>query len=263
MKINLHNNFQLLLLILLLTTCSTKPPKDTIISTEYKNTSIIKIASFNMQIFGKTKLNRPNVLDIFARIAGNFDMIALQEVGTNKAKVNDELCNSITQAFTTKINKLAGTDYYSFIRGNQYAIVYRTDKFTVKKYALYTGTKTFSFIPLIANFKTNEPGSNFDFSIITVHTSPDSAETEINSLKTVIDETKTLYSEQDVICLGDYNADGSYYNEGSEIWLAGFNPEVYITGIPNSADTTVAASENTYDRIQMSIDCSTDFTGKY
>lgn len=263
MKLNLYNSLKTLLLIILLTTCSTKPPIGTVISTENQSTSTIKIASFNMQIFGQTKLKRPNVLDIYAKIAANFDMIALQEVGTNKAVVNDETCHFIMQTFTAKINEITGMNSYSFIRGNQYAIIYRTNKFTVKSYKLYTGAKTFTFTPLIANFETVEPGSNFDFSIITIHTSPDAADKEISYLKTVIEETQTLYSEPDVICLGDYNADGSYYKEGDETWLWGFNPDVYITGILNSADTTVAASDNTYDRIQMSINCNTDFTGKY
>jgi len=71
-------------------------------------------------------------------------------------------------------------------------------------------------------------------------------------------ETATLYAEPDVICLGDFNADGSYFDEGTGDGLAGFAN--YLTAIPNSADTTVATSSNTYDRIQLTSSFSTDYT---
>jgi len=115
--------------------------------------------------------------------------------------------------------------------------------------------------------KFSSKQGNLDFSIITIHTSPEKAQTvgpiegEIAALKTAITETRTLYNEQDVICLGDYNADGDYYLEGdlSSLFLYDFE-NGFITGIPNSADTTVAASSNTYDRIQMTDSMASDYT---
>jgi len=214
-----------------------------------------------MQIFGQTKLNRPNTLHILVKIAAQFDIIALQEVGSNKSSTSDEKCTLIMNTYVDEINRLAGDDIYSYVQGNQYAIIYRNDKFKVKNYSLYTGDESFSYTPLIANFETIIEGSNFDFSIITIHTSPKLAEDEIPALKGVIDETKSLYSEPDVLCLGDFNADGSYYSEGDDEHLSGFDADLYITGIPNSFDTTVADSSNTYDRIQMTESVSGDYTG--
>ncbi len=190
-----------------------------------------------------------------------FDIIALQEVGSNNSSSSDATCISIMDTYLAKINEVKGSNLYSYIRGNQYAIVYRNDKVKVNSYSVYTGTQTFAYTPLIANFETIESRSNFDFSLITIHTSPSLAVTEIPSLKTVMDEVKTLYSEPDVICLGDFNADGSYYTEGTTDWLSGFDITLYITGILNSFDTTVALSSNTYDRIQMTNSLSTDYTG--
>ncbi len=251
-------------MIILLLSIFTVPDIKTLSAAERRNADpIIRIASFNMQIFGKTKLGRPKTLLILAKIAANFDIIALQEVGSNKSSTSDENCNAIMDTYIAEINGLSGKNIYSYIRGNQYAIIYRNDKFTVNEYSLYSGEETFSYTPLIANFETITGESNFDFSIITIHTSPKLAENEITALKTVMEETKELYSEPDVICLGDYNADGSYYNEGEadEESLAGFDKDLYITGIPNSFDTTVAASNNTYDRIQMTKNLDTDYTG--
>jgi endonuclease/exonuclease/phosphatase family metal-dependent hydrolase len=230
----------------------------------YKNREIpvLKIASFNIQIFGRTKAARPNTLSVLAEIALNFDIIALQEVGSNRSSASDETCAEIMEIYVARINEIAGEEIYSYINGNQYAIVYRTDRVRVKNYMLYDGIESFTYTPLIANFETVEDGSNFDFSIITVHTSPGRAEDEIPALKKVMSEVEKLYEEPDVLCLGDFNADGSYYDEGPGEWLRGFDPEFYITGIPNYYDTTVAPSDNTYDRMQMTRSFDTDFTGE-
>jgi endonuclease/exonuclease/phosphatase family metal-dependent hydrolase len=221
----------------------------------------IKIASFNMQIFGKKKVNRPHTLTVLAETAANFDIIALQEIGSNKSSASDEECSEIMELYVAKINEVKGKKLYSFIYGNQYAIVYRSDKIKLNGSTLYNGQEIFSYTPLIANFETLTDGTCFDFSIITIHTSPKLAEDEIPALRTVMNETVNLYSEPDVICLGDFNADGDYYDEGTEDWLSGFDVETYITGIPNSYDTTVAESENTYDRIQMTESLRSDYTG--
>jgi endonuclease/exonuclease/phosphatase family metal-dependent hydrolase len=254
--------FSALLIILLLPGTAAYSVKKPAAAEKTQSSFTLKIASFNMQIFGKTKLKRPNTLTVLAEIASNFDIIALQEVGSNKSSTSDRKCESIMNTYVNAINKIAGENLYSYIRGNQYAIVYRTDKVKVNDYSLYAGTENFSYTPLIANFQTIHKESNFDFSIITIHTSPKTAEDEIPALKTVIEETQALYSEPDILCLGDFNADGGYYDEGSEEWLSGFDPETYITGIPNSCDTTVADSDNTYDRIQMTMSLSGDYTGE-
>lgn len=226
-----------------------------------KELPVLRIASFNIQIFGKTKAARPNTLSVLAEIGSNFDIIALQEVGSNRSSASDETCAEIMDIYVSRINEIAGEEIYSYINGNQYAIVYRTDRVRVKDYVLYDGVESFTYTPLIADFETVEEGSNFDFSIINVHTSPGRAEDEIPALKTVMSEVERLYEEPDVLCLGDFNADGSFYDEGTGDWLSGFDPEFYITGIPNHYDTTVAPSDNTYDRMQMTRSFDADLTG--
>ncbi len=252
----------ILLLIILIPVSSAWSLKEHTAKPNPVTDTTIKIATFNMQIFGKTKLRRPHTLTVLSEIASNFDIIALQEIGSNRSSASEETCNEILRVFVSRINSIVKDDLYSYICGNQYAIIYRTDKVKVNDYALYSGTESFSYTPLTANFNTIKKGDNFDFTIITVHTSPKLAEEEITSLKTAIDEIRELYSEPDVICLGDFNADGSYYDEGDKEWLSGFDPELYITGIPNSCDTTVALSDNTYDRIQMTMSLKSDFTGE-
>src|SRR5262245_49506328 len=52
---------------------STQPPPP-------RGNEAIRIASFNIQVFGETKVNNPEVMQVIVAILRNFDLIAIQEV---------------------------------------------------------------------------------------------------------------------------------------------------------------------------------------
>jgi endonuclease/exonuclease/phosphatase family metal-dependent hydrolase len=164
-------------------------------------------------------------------------------------------------AYIAKINSIAGAGAYSYVRGHQYAFVYKNSTITKKASGLYSGSKTFTYSPLRGNFAVKN--GNFDFALLTIHTSPSKAKTEIPALTTAMAETRTYYNEQDVICLGDFNADGSYYSAGSTGGdLAGFPSPTYITVIKNGTDTTVSPNNSyTYDRMQLFSASAQDYAG--
>lgn len=223
--------------------------------------SPLRIGSFNIEIFGPTKVSRANTLTTLARIASTFDVLAIQEVGSNGSSATESTCISVMDVYVGRINELVGADTYAYVRGNQYAIVYRKNEFSSVSSSLYSGTSSFTYTPLTAYFKS--ASGNFDFSMLVIHTSPSVANTEIPALKTAMAEVSALYSEPDVVCLGDFNADGSYYTEGTGTDLSGYDSPNYITVIPNSADTTVATSVNTYDRIQLSPSMASDYASRW
>ena len=53
-------------------------------------------------------------------------------------------------------------------------------------------------------------------------------------------------ADEPVIIMGDYNADGRYFDETSYVPLKSGD---YLWIIGNEVDTTVASGDNTYDRI--------------
>lgn len=222
----------------------------------------IKIASFNIQIFGKAKASRNNVMTVLAQIATRFDILAIQEVGSN-GNPSEATTTSVMNRYINRINELAGSGAYSYVCRSQYAFVYRNITITLNQSDLYHGTQHLTYKPLIGNFSVND--GNFNFTIINIHTSPDQANSEIPSLTRVMEDVRNIYHERDVICLGDYNADGDYYTAGSieQGWLNGFASDTYITVIKNGSDTNVDPSTNyTYDRMQLFSDStSEDFTG--
>eukprot|EP01043_Picozoa_sp_COSAG02_P054230 COSAG02_NODE_6108_length_3792_cov_1.557271_3_plen_608_part_01 len=68
-----------------------------------------------------------------------------------------------------------------------------------------------------------------------------------------------------VVLAGDYNADGSYFDEDT-LWAALFDEAfgtstlgtAFVQTVDNSVDTTVASSSNTYDRIIISASLQSD-----
>ena len=227
----------------------------------HNQTDRIRIASFNIEIFGTTKAGRANVLWTLAHIATRYDIIAIQEVGSNGTP-SDSTATTVMNTYINAVNGIAGSGAYSYVRGHQYAFVYRNATISLKASGLYSGSKTFSYTPLRANFAVKN--NSFDFAMLTIHTSPTVAVTEIPNLQTAMSETRTFYNEQDVICLGDFNADGSYYSAGAAgASLNGWATSTYITVIKNGVDTTVSPNNSyTYDRMQLYYGASyQDYTG--
>ena len=53
---------------------------------EQRSPETVRIASFNIQVFGTSKMAKAHVVDTLAKVIRNFDVVAIQEV---RAKSND------------------------------------------------------------------------------------------------------------------------------------------------------------------------------
>lgn len=221
----------------------------------------IRVASYNMEILGPAKEAKTEVFSAMARIAAGFDLMAMQEVGSNGSMATDEACVEVMDAFVAKVDEAAGGAFYAYVRGDQYALLYRSDKLEAKSWKLYDGLRNFTYHPLEAYFQVI--GRPFNFTIITVHTRPSLASAEIPELEGIMEEAAAASGDPDVLCLGDFNADGAYYDEGPGPDLAGFSSSRFITVIPNSADTTIGKKELAYDRIELSSSMATDYAGSW
>jgi endonuclease/exonuclease/phosphatase family metal-dependent hydrolase len=100
----------------------------------------------------------------------------------------------------------------------------------------------------------------FDFILINNHLKPGDAAREIEALPEVIAWFRALWGDPDALTLGDFNADGFYYDESQ--LSAVFPEEKYTIIITNDQDTTVAKSENTYDRFIITSEALEDYTGR-
>ena len=219
----------------------------------------IKIASFNIQVFGKTKAGKAEVMQILATTISKFDIVAIQEI-------RDKSGTAI-QKLETAVDAL-GTDYAVIIgprlgrtsSKEQYAYIYRTDRIEPVTSYTYDDSVNDSFHrePFIAHFKAKS--GDFDWVMVSIHTDPDEATEEINALPIAISDAVSRLDEPDVIVLGDFNADCTYFDETT---LPAIFPEPqYMSLIPNDADTTVKGTVCTYDRIIITNATKADYAGR-
>ena len=191
----------------------------------------ISIACWNLQIFGPSKASNETLLDYYAEKLDDYDIFIVQE---------------IRDASGTAIETFAeGFPEYQYIISNragqssskeQYAVFYNNRSTLVDSYDYQAEyQEDMQRPPLKIIFNSN----NWTFTLYTIHTQPDNVTGELSLLETIVGNPAG-----DVIILGDLNADGNYYDEYNIIHFTDWN-----WAITNDIDTTVATSDNTYDRI--------------
>jgi endonuclease/exonuclease/phosphatase family metal-dependent hydrolase len=227
----------------------------------------VKIVSFNIQIFGRAKMARDGVPAILADIVSQSDITAIQELRSSDI--------APVEQFMAMLRKKGGEEAdlslpgkYACVLGpregrsssmEQYWIIYDRTKFTVLAEDSYFDPEDkFERNPLAVYFQS---GNLLDFILINNHLKPGDAEAEIEALPEVAAYYQDLWGEKDVFVVGDFNADGQYYDES--LLHTVFPEDSYRIIITNEYDTTVAASDNTYDRFIITGAAVEDFTGNF
>ena len=217
----------------------------------------IKIASFNIQVFGKTKAKKPEVMNILAAIISNFDIVAIQEVRDKSGTAIKKLEN-VVDAKGVNYDYVIGPRLGRSNSKEQYAFMYRADKFEpVDSFTYEDPGDIFHREPLCVQFKLKN--YDVDFVLINIHTDPDDATAEISTLPKVVMAAENKLGDKDIIILGDFNSDCTYFDE--TIYSTVFPADEYFWVIDNSFDTTVSHTVCTYDRIVLSNNMKDKYSG--
>ncbi len=171
----------------------------------------IAIATFNIQVFGVSKMSDPAVVDRLVQVVQQFDVVAIQEI-----RAKDD---TLMPQFLQRIN--ATGRRYDFVIGprlgrtnskEQYAFVFDTQRIEVQPASVGTindPQALFHRSPLIARFRSrvSPPERGFTFYLVNIHTDPDDVPNEVDVLAEVQQVMQQTPSrEDDVIVLGDFNA---------------------------------------------------------
>jgi len=218
----------------------------------------LTIGSFNLQVFGVTKADKPEVMSVLADIVRTYDIVAIQEIRDSSQTALPELVDLVNSdgpnyqyVVSERLGRTSSKEQYAYIYNSN--TVESTSE--AQTYPEPEGTDPFHRQPYIASFKTTE--GNCDATLMVIHTDPDEATEEINALDDVLEYAQIIYpEEQDFIIMGDLNADGSYFDEDSTSDL-----DEYYWVIDDSKDTTTKSTDYTYDRIILTD--SSDFTGDF
>jgi endonuclease/exonuclease/phosphatase family metal-dependent hydrolase len=208
----------------------------------------IRIAAFNIQIFGRAKREKSDVMEVLTEIAREFDVMLVQEIRDSSEE---------TAPYFLQLINEAGDPTYEYVRSERlgrttskeaYAYFYNNETVDFIEGSDFVYNDTFDIFerePYIASFTSG----SFDFTLVGIHTKPDDAYSEIGNLTLIVQYLlETRPEERDIIVLGDFNADGSYFDE--EDPSNPFKAQVFFWVVTNGMDT-MTKTDWTYDRMVM------------
>lgn len=209
-----------------------------------------RIATFNIQNFGQSKLAKTDVVDILAMIVRQFDIVAVQELS--------DVSNQTAGAFLKVVNA----------RGARYKLscsertgIQPDDRKSAEQYAFYYDSRTVKLLDAALYIDVNddfqrEPytavfmrkADSLVFAVSTIHTAPEQAVEEIAALAKVAKWIPTRFrNTKRMIFCGDFNASCSYASP-DELHALAIYKSPYYWVVPDNADTNLAKADCAYDR---------------
>lgn len=221
----------------------------------------IRIASYNIQVFGDEKTKNPYVMQTLALVVRNYHVIAIQEIRTQDSYLLDNFLRNYVNA--------DGQHYYDYVIGprlgrsnskEQYAFIYDTAAVEVNRQSIYTVNDPQDLLhrePLVAMFRVRGPAPTeaFTFVLVNIHTDPDETKEELDTLGDVYRAVRqSSGGEDDVIILGDLNVDDRHLGRLGQI--PGVRP--IVTGLFTNTRQTAL-----YDNFVVHQPSTAEFTGRW
>ncbi|XP_028262118.1 deoxyribonuclease 1 like 4, tandem duplicate 1 [Parambassis ranga] len=215
----------------------------------------MKVASFNIQKFGKNKVSDPDVLKILIKIVSRYDIIVILEVVDASGKSVNTFMEALNksnskQRYSLKISSRLGRADYK----EQFMFLYRDDMVDLVDTYQFDDVSSgegdvFARDPYILRFRCHNTVLE-DLVIIPVHTKPEDSEKELDELYDVFQHVTKKWKTDNVMILGDFNADGSYVSKSDMKTIRIRSDKNFHWLIGDDVDTTVSTKNNhTYDRI--------------
>lgn len=220
----------------------------------------IYVATFNIQVFGESKLAEPWIVEVLAQIVRHCDVVAIQEV---RAK-----SDAVLPRFVAAVN--ADGSRYDFLIGprlgrtnskEQYAFVYDTARVEYDPTSVGTMADPSDLLhrePFVARFRarTSMPDRSFTFWLVNVHTDPDEVASEVAVLAGAFQAMQRARpDEDDVLLLGDLNA--------SETQLGALGRLPRMNWVVRGGALTNTRQTKAYDNVLMDGYATSEYTGRW
>jgi len=167
------------------------------------------MTSFNIQVFGQTKVSNIPVLETLVQILRRFDLVAIQEVRDAQETAFPQLVQSLVSTSKIPYDSIIGPRVGKTTSKEQYGYIFDSRKFSVvQSYTYADPLQQFERPPFIVTWSVKN--SPKQFSTINIHTKPENAVAEIDELVDVYDDAVSKLKNANVLILGDFNAGCSY-----------------------------------------------------
>ena len=224
----------------------------------------IRIASFNIQNFGKSKASNPAVIRTIAAIIRRFDIVAIQEIRTN----NNYLIPDFIKLVNHPIQPGQPGRSYNFAISRrlgdtkakeQFAFLFDSDRIVIDPQSVYAIDDPDGLLhrePFVATFGTLgvNPNEAFTFTLVTIHTDPARLPEELDAMAEVYRVVRRSgQGEDDIILLGDFNTDDQH------LYRLGKIPGIYplISGIRTNTE-----QNRQLDNMIIHRPSTTEYTGR-
>ncbi|KAK1901057.1 Deoxyribonuclease-1-like 1 [Dissostichus eleginoides] len=180
----------------------------------------MKIAAFNVKRLGWNKVNKKEVRDIIIKIVSQYSVVLLEEVVDVSAVAMGLLLKHLNDYGDNKSNPY-GMLCSESLGPNRYK----------EKFVYFYRSETQKLV------------------LIPVHTKPSNAKAELKALHDVVKDVKKRWQNDNIMILGDFNADGKYLSNEQKETLRIFSaPYHWLIG-DEVKTTTCNNNDYTYDRI--------------
>ncbi|XP_056614673.1 deoxyribonuclease 1 like 4, tandem duplicate 2 [Triplophysa dalaica] len=217
----------------------------------------MKIASFNIKRLGPTKLSNANVVKYLIKIFSRYDMIVILEVVDKSGKSIEKFLRELNSTGANKkrpFSMIGSSRLGRTLYKEQFVCFYRKDEAELVDTYQYEDNQegdedAFSREPFILRFCCKHTVLK-DLVLIPVHTKPKDSGKELDELYDVFLHVKDKWKTDNVMILGDFNADGAYVSKKKMKGIRIRSDPDFHWLIGDDVDTTASLSnDHTYDRI--------------
>lgn len=210
----------------------------------------IIVGSFNIQSFGRTKIGKPEVMNVLVDIVHRFDILAIQELRDVDQRVIPEFLQMINRGghhYRASVGPRQGYVVAANQRRYEEQMVYIYDADRIEiigpTYVAHDRYQQMHRPPYVAHFRCRQVPAGiqpFTFALMNVHVDPDDVEAEFAALQSIIGSVFPNHpGEDDFILLGDMNKDARSFSNFR--WMSN-----QFAAIPNQWKTNTRQSES-YD----------------
>lgn len=217
----------------------------------------VRIASFNMNAFGESKLKKSIVLETVAKMIRQFDVIALQQIQSRQQNILPELIDKVNQG-DRRFDYCIGPRVGPEASHQQFAFVFDTDRIETDRQMLYTvddPQQLMAYEPLVGWFRSRSvPVEHaFTFSLVNLLVDPLNSEREWKLLPDLVRSVRQDgRSEDDIILLGDFGCSDRELSSLKNVGML-----FALEGTP-----TTVTGEAMLDNIVFPARATDEFTGK-
>lgn len=225
-----------------------------------RNGQTILIASFNIQVFGTSKMSKPGIPEHLAEVIRQFDIVAIQEI-RDRSGSSLPLLLEYVNSNGSKYDYIISPPLGRTSSKEQYAFVFNTQTIvsaTEFSYLVEDSSDLLHREPLVARFvcKVAQGYQPFRFTLVNFHSDPDEAAEEIKVLSSVLKAIRNFEyangGEDDVILMGDMNVEPK--NFGSLAQVPGL---IWLINEPTNTRRT-----KIWDNILLDKELTNEFTGR-